>query len=145
MVNPDCISCIGGTWPRSSTLHPVGGAPARPIAAVTRGFLTWYVLGGLGLVTYLATFAPAFLVARNPLTLAELIPHQLVIYAQQTQPLAQHPYQSDWWQWPLIERPIWYLYERVEGVQRGVLLIGANGWTQRWSRQSGQAGRLCRR
>ena len=84
--------------------------------------LLW--LGGLGLVTYLATFAPAFLVARNPLTLAELIPHQFVIYAQQTQPLAQHPYQSDWWQWPLISRPIWYLYERVEGVQRGVLLIG---------------------
>lgn len=80
-------------------------------------------LGGLGLVTYLATFLPAFFVAANPLTLADLIPHQLVIYEQQTQPLAHHTYQSDWWQWPLIGRPIWYLYERVD-VLRGVLLIG---------------------
>lgn len=80
-------------------------------------------LGGLGFATYLATFLPAFFVAANPLTLADLIPHQLVIYEQQTQPLAHHTYQSDWWQWPLIGRPIWYLYERVD-VLRGVLLIG---------------------
>ena len=80
-------------------------------------------LGGLGLLTYLATFLPAFFVTANPLVLADLIPHQLVIYEQQTQPLAHHTYQSDWWQWPQIGRPIWYLYERVD-VLRGVLLIG---------------------
>ena len=50
----------------------------------------------------------------------ELIPHQLVIYEQQTQPLARHPYQSEWWQWPLIGRPIWYLYEKVD-VLRALL------------------------
>ena len=81
-------------------------------------------LGGLGLAVYLATFTPAFFVAQSPLTLDRLLPHQLVIYQQQTLPLARHPYQSDWWQWPQIGRPIWYLYEKVEGVQRGVLLIG---------------------
>ena len=81
-------------------------------------------LGGLGLFVYLATFAPAFFVAENPLTFDRLLPHQLAIYQQQTLPLARHPYQSDWWQWPQIGRPIWYLYEQVDGVQRGVLLIG---------------------
>jgi dolichyl-phosphate-mannose-protein mannosyltransferase len=80
-------------------------------------------LGGLSLIVYLATFAPAFFVAENPLTLERLLPHQLAIYEQQTQPLPVHPYQSEWWQWPQTGRPIWYLYEKVD-VLRGVLLIG---------------------
>jgi dolichyl-phosphate-mannose-protein mannosyltransferase len=82
------------------------------------------LLGAAALLVYLATFAPALFVRENALSLAELIPHQLVIYAEQTKPLAPHTYQSQWWQWPLMERPIWYLYERVDGVLRGVLLIG---------------------
>jgi dolichyl-phosphate-mannose--protein O-mannosyl transferase len=81
-------------------------------------------VGGLSLIVYLATFAPAFFVETNRLTLGQLLPHQLVIYGQQTQPLAPHTYQSQWWQWPQIERPIWYLYERVDGALRGVLLVG---------------------
>lgn len=81
-------------------------------------------IGALAIAVYLATFAPAFLVRENPLTLGSLLPHQLVIYAEQTKPLAPHTYQSQWWQWPLMQRPIWYLYERVDGVLRGVLLIG---------------------
>jgi len=81
-------------------------------------------IGGMALLVYLATFAPAFFVRDNALTLTSLIPHQLVIFAEQIKPLAPHTYQSRWWQWPLMERPIWYLYERVGGVLRGVLLIG---------------------
>ena len=81
-------------------------------------------IGGLSVIVYLATFWPAFFVADNALTLSRLLPHQLEMYAQQTQVLAPHTYQSQWWQWPQIGRPIWYLYERVEGVLRGVLLVG---------------------
>jgi len=46
------------------------------------------------------------------------------MYALQTQVLAKHTYQSDWWSWPLMIRPIWYFYEWDQGAQRGVLLIG---------------------
>lgn len=46
------------------------------------------------------------------------------MYERQTQLLPPHPYQSDWWSWPLLIRPIWYFYEPDGGVQRGVLLIG---------------------
>jgi dolichyl-phosphate-mannose--protein O-mannosyl transferase len=46
------------------------------------------------------------------------------MYANQTQILAAHPYQSSWWSWPLMIRPIWYLYEPVDGAVRGVLMIG---------------------
>lgn len=73
---------------------------------------------------YFATFLPAFFYARDALTLAELLPFQLEMYTQQTQKLPSHTYQSAWWSWPLDLRPIWYLYEPVDGAQRGVLMIG---------------------
>jgi len=61
-----------------------------------------------------------------------------------------HPYQSDWWQWPLMLRPMWYLFEKVNGRYEAVLLIGnpaiywggliiaavaASGWLRRRSVQ----------
>ena len=42
----------------------------------------------------------------------------------QRQVLSQHTYQSTWPQWVMNSRGIWYLYEHVDGAQRGVLLIG---------------------
>jgi dolichyl-phosphate-mannose--protein O-mannosyl transferase len=81
-------------------------------------------IGGLAMLIYLATFAPAFFVETDALTLERVLPHQLHMYGLQTQALAPHTYQSQWWQWPQIGRPIWYLYERVDGVPRGVLLVG---------------------
>ena len=42
----------------------------------------------------------------------------------QMQPLKPHPYQSVWTQWVGNARAIWYLYENVDGAQRGVLLVG---------------------
>jgi dolichyl-phosphate-mannose-protein mannosyltransferase len=73
---------------------------------------------------YLLTFLPAFFYAERAMTLGWLLPFQLEMYAQQTQLLSPHTYQSDWWSWPVPLRPIWYLYEPVDGAQRGVLLVG---------------------
>ncbi|WP_375403698.1 glycosyltransferase family 39 protein [uncultured Sphingomonas sp.] len=73
---------------------------------------------------YLLTFAPAFFYADRPLTLSTLLPFQSAMYVQQTQVLGAHTYQSDWWSWPLLLRPIWYLYEPADGAQRGVLMVG---------------------
>jgi len=73
---------------------------------------------------YLATFAPAFFYQVNPLTLSNLIPFQFDMYAQQTQVLSPHTYQSEWYQWPLISRPIWYFYEPDPIQHAGVLLVG---------------------
>ncbi len=85
--------------------------------------LSW--LFGLSAAVYLATFLPAFFYATDPLTLSSLLPFQARMYAEQTQVLAPHPYQSPWWSWPLDIRPIWYLYEPSDGgVYRGVLMIG---------------------
>ena len=82
------------------------------------------ILGGASAVAYLLTFAPAFFYAQNPMTLGHLLPFQLQMFREQTQVLPAHTYQSAWWSWPLLLRPIWYLYEPVDGAQRGILLLG---------------------
>jgi dolichyl-phosphate-mannose--protein O-mannosyl transferase len=85
--------------------------------------LPWLLI--VSAAVYLATFLPAFFYAQAPLTLSSLLPFQARMYAEQTQVLAPHPYQSQWWSWPFDIRPIWYLYEPSDGgVYRGVLMIG---------------------
>lgn len=82
---------------------------------------------GFGMVaaaSYVATFLPAFFYTTDPLTLARLIPFHAEMYARQTLVLSPHTYQSSWWTWPILLRPIWYLYESVDGVHRGILMIG---------------------
>ena len=88
-----------------------------PVAALA-------LLGATAAIVYLATFWPAFLYARDPLTLARLLPFQIDMYRQQTQVLPPHTYQSAWWTWPFDWRPIWYFYEPADGAQRGVLMLG---------------------
>lgn len=82
------------------------------------------ILGAVSIVTYFLTFAPAFFYASDPLSLSGLLDLQRQMYGAQTQVLRHHTYQSDWWSWPLMIRPIWFFYEWDMGAQRGVLLIG---------------------
>ena len=82
------------------------------------------MFGGVSLVTYFATFTPAFYYKNLPLTIGQLLPFQLEMFKRQIAPLPPHPYQSGWWTWPFDIRPIWYLYETIDGAVRGVLMIG---------------------
>ena len=97
--------------------HPTHWRGVNPVVAVA-------LLGVISIGSYLLTFAPAFFYASDPLTWARLIPFQFDMYARQTQVLPPHTYQSNWWTWPLMQRPIWYLYESVDGAQRGIWMIG---------------------
>lgn len=87
-------------------------------------WLALALLGAISIGTYVITFLPAFFYAQEPLTLARLVPFQYEMYLRQTQVLPPHTYQSDWYGWPVILRPIWYLYEPADGAQRGILLLG---------------------
>ena len=81
-------------------------------------------LGVLPLAVYVLAFAPYLLFAglpQNPAGLADL--HRQML-EMQTQVPEAHPYQSVWWQWVINQRAIWYLYEVIDGAQRGVMLIG---------------------
>jgi len=109
------LACVAFLWLRRGHAERFGG-------------VGWFsglaVLGGVSIATYFLTFAPAFFYTTNPLTLGKLIPFQLEMWKLQTQALTPHNYQSDWWSWPLLIRPIWYFYEPDQGATRGVLLIG---------------------
>ncbi|MGR6329666.1 phospholipid carrier-dependent glycosyltransferase [Sphingomonas sp. XXL09] len=105
----------GFLWLRRGRPDRWAGLPALPALVV---------LGAASTLTYAATFWPAFLYTNDPMTLARLIPFQLDMYRQQTQVLPPHTYQSAWYSWPFDYRPIWYLYERADDAQRGILLLG---------------------
>jgi dolichyl-phosphate-mannose--protein O-mannosyl transferase len=82
-------------------------------------------LGLVSVAAYSLTFLPAFFYAVQPMTLHGFVRFQMSMYAAQTEILPHHTYQSNWRTWPLMIRPIWYLYEPVDGaVVRGVLMIG---------------------
>jgi dolichyl-phosphate-mannose--protein O-mannosyl transferase len=100
------------------------GAPV-PGVTLVEAFL-W--LGIVPLVAYALTFVPGYWLAEylrpSPLALQGLIGFHGEILSLQQQVLTPHQYQSNWPQWVLNTRAIWYLYEIIDGAQRGVLLIG---------------------
>lgn len=98
-----------------------GGRP------VLRSRTTWFQalgFGGIALFAYFITFWPDFFLKMDRMPVLDIFQFQWAMYQQQTQILPHHPYQSSWWTWPLMIRPIWYFYEPDQGVQRGILLIG---------------------
>ncbi|TMM50257.1 phospholipid carrier-dependent glycosyltransferase [Qipengyuania marisflavi] len=80
-------------------------------------------LGAVPLLVYAATFIPAYCFANGAIE-GGLIAHHREMLSLQTQVLSSHPYQSSWPDWVINWRAIWYLYELVDGAQRGVMLIG---------------------
>ena len=100
------------------------GAPV-PGVTLLEAFV-W--LGIVPLAIYALTFVPGYWLGEalrpSPLAQQGLIGLHGEILSLQKQVLAPHTYQSSWPQWVLNTRGIWYLYEVVDGAQRGVLLIG---------------------
>ncbi len=95
------------------------GMPVPGITLLEAGL--W--LGLLPLVVYAATFLPGYYFATNAIE-GGLVAHHRLMLDLQTQVLSPHPYQSGWPEWVANWRAIWYLYEPVDGAQRGVILIG---------------------
>lgn len=81
-------------------------------------------LGVVPLAAYSLTYWPFLYYANVPGSPTGLIDLHRQMLDLQTQVLPAHPYQSNWWQWAGNTRAIWYLYEVVDGAQRGVLMMG---------------------
>ena len=96
------------------------GMPLPGMTLVEAG--VW--LGALPLAVYWLTFLPAYFFAVGALEPGGFIALHRDIMALQSSVIQPHPYQSNWPEWLLNIRAIWYLYEPVDGAQRGVLLIG---------------------
>lgn len=85
-------------------------------------------LGAVPLAVYAATFVPGYWLGTqfhpSPLARDGLIGLHFEMLDLQQKVRTPHTYQSTWPQWMLNMRAIWYLYEPVDGAQRGVMLIG---------------------
>ena len=97
-----------------------GGGPIAGISLIEAAF--W--LGLLPLAVYWATYGPAFFLGSKPLSPFDFIEHHRRMIELQDSVKKPHPYRSVWYQWVLDLRGVWYLYENVDGAQRGVFLIG---------------------
>lgn len=100
------------------------GAPVPGVTLVEA--FVW--LGIVPLLAYSATFLPGYWLGEylRPSPLAEqgLIGFHGEILSLQQQVLTPHTYQSNWPQWLLNIRAVWYFYAPADGAQRGILLIG---------------------
>lgn len=96
---------------------------SRPVA----GMAIWEAglwLGALPLAIYWLTYLPTFFYAHNPTDpLSPIAWHRYMLELQDSVKKL-HPYRSIWPDWIVNWRAVWYLYENIDGAQRGVLLIG---------------------
>lgn len=96
----------------------------RPGLAVPRAGL-WHAAAALTVVpaaVYALTYIPYFLLGHN---LREFASHHAFMFQFHATLTEGHPYQSRWWSWPLLLRPIWYEYAEVApGRVAGVLAVG---------------------
>ena len=92
------------------------------VSLIEAGF--W--LGLMPLALYWATFTPEFFYPvddhrASPWGFVALHRDMIALQDSVTQ---THTYQSRFTDWVLNLRPVWYLYEYIDGAQRGVLLLG---------------------
>lgn len=100
------------------------GAPVPGVSLLEAGI--W--LGVLPLAVYTLTYLPAWFFADGAIGTATGSANFLALHSDairlQESVVKAHPYMSRWPQWVLNARSIWYLYEAVDGAQRGIVLIG---------------------
>lgn len=100
------------------------GAPVPGISLLEAA--VW--LGALPLAVYTLAYIPAWFFAEGAIGTRGGAANFLALHTEairlQESVVKQHPYMSRWPQWVLNSRSIWYLYEPVDGAQRGVVLIG---------------------
>lgn len=104
-------------------------SPARPDAAgwyrpdlwCQMRLIDWaLLLGVLPLLTYAACFIPI-----TGLSPAGIIAAQATALDLQARVPPTHTYMSSWYGWPVIARPIWYLFEQVgENRYEAIICLG---------------------
>jgi dolichyl-phosphate-mannose--protein O-mannosyl transferase len=94
-----------------------------PVAGITIWEAALW-LGAVPLTVYSLTFAPAMFYAHEPLAPGGLVALHREMIQLQDSVVKPHPYQSVWYQWVVNWRAIWFLYEPIDGAQRGILLLG---------------------
>jgi dolichyl-phosphate-mannose-protein mannosyltransferase len=105
---------------RSRFLIERTGGPVPGISLIEAAL--W--LGLVPLVVYWLTYMPAFFYAKDAVDPLNPIKHHLWMLQLQNSVTKPHPYATVWYQWIANWRGAWYLYQDVDGAQRGIVLIG---------------------
>ena len=105
---------------RRSFLTARDAGPVAGVSLIEAGVL----LGAVPVAVYLLTFLPLAWFASGAVPFSDVLQFQWRMKELQESVIKPHPYQSHWWQWVANWRPIWFLYEPVDGAERGVLLVG---------------------
>jgi dolichyl-phosphate-mannose--protein O-mannosyl transferase len=96
------------------------GGPVPGVSLLEAGL--W--LGLVPLCAYWLTFAPSWYYHEHAIRPLAIVEHHRYMLQLQDSVIKRHPYMSQWYQWIVNWRAVWYLYEPVDGAQRGVVLIG---------------------
>lgn len=108
---------------RENGILVIGRKRAGPIPGISLAEAALW-LGVLPLAVYWATYLPAMYYAVRPVSpLGFIDQHETMIRLQNSVKKA-HPYRTWWYQWVVNWRGIWYLFENVNGAQRGIVLLG---------------------
>lgn len=105
---------------RGSILTARNAAPVPGVSLIEAAVL----LGAIPVAVYLLTFLPLAWFANGAVPFSGVVQFQWHMKDLQESVIKPHPYQSHWWQWVANWRPIWFLYEPVDGAERGVLMVG---------------------
>lgn len=96
------------------------GAPVPGVSLAEAAL--WLGLVPLGV--YWLTYLPAYFTAHDSLAEQGFFAFQMEMVKLQQSVVKPHNYMSHWQDWIINRRAIWYLYQNIDGAQRGVLLIG---------------------
>ena len=73
---------------------------------------------GIPALIYSLSFIPVLKVTAEGYTIHGLIEAQKNMYNYHSQLVATHPFESSWWQWPFMKRPVWF-FSGNEGLPTG--------------------------
>ena len=104
-------------WTRQLTLKRI---------LITCGFCVLFFIAIPAAIYYLS-YIP-YLSPSGPVTISRIIKAQEGMYAYQSTPGLgmDHPFNSPWWQWPLILKPMWFCQDKFEpeGFASTIMCMG---------------------
>lgn len=108
---------------RENGLIVVGRKGAGPIKGVSLAEAAFW-LGLFPLAIYWATYLPAMFYTDRPVSPFGFIAQHEYMFKLQDSVRKPHPYRTFWYQWVVDWRGIWYLFNKVDGAQRGIVMLG---------------------
>ncbi|WP_238191386.1 glycosyltransferase family 39 protein [Paenibacillus sp. L3-i20] len=86
--------------------------------------LIFYIAVPAGI--YALSYIPVLSVMEGGFTLKALVEYQVHMFSYHSKLVSSHPFSSSWWEWPFIQRPLWYYSgsELAAGMKSTIVAMG---------------------